>query len=153
MNGIQIDSIQFDIHFDFIVCQVPMFWKWGPVFPSQGSRMDEQRCSAPNIFQNTGSRSGQQSSLGSNLNDCKDKPRERSASFSPIPDTQQVRHVPLPLIWIKLSNPWFDVEKFSHTNVIFYFSDDRWARQLLCRDGSCPTWTHGRPAMYFDAEQ
>ena len=62
--------------------------------------MDEQRCSAPNIFQNTGNRSGQQSSLGSNLTDSKDKPPKRSASFSPIPDAKQVRHVPLQKIWI-----------------------------------------------------
>ena len=55
----------------------------------------QQKGSAPNVVQNKSNPSGQQSSLGSNLTDCKDRPRERSASCTPIPDAQQVRHVPL----------------------------------------------------------
>ncbi|XP_059893068.1 uncharacterized protein LOC132446637 isoform X9 [Gadus macrocephalus] len=49
----------------------------------------QQKGSAPNVVQNKSNPSGQQSSLGSNLTDCKDRPRERSASCTPIPDAQQ----------------------------------------------------------------
>ncbi|XP_030205923.1 uncharacterized protein LOC115538558 isoform X8 [Gadus morhua] len=49
----------------------------------------QQKGSAPNVVQNKSNPSGQQSSLGSNLTDCKDRPRERSASCTPIPDAKQ----------------------------------------------------------------
>ncbi|XP_059893085.1 mucin-5AC isoform X11 [Gadus macrocephalus] len=49
----------------------------------------QQKGSAPNVAQNKSNPSGQKSSLGSNLTDCKDRPRERSASCTPIPDAQQ----------------------------------------------------------------
>ncbi|XP_035812392.2 uncharacterized protein LOC111580740 isoform X2 [Amphiprion ocellaris] len=51
----------------------------------QGSRMDEQRCSAPHVFQNMGTSSAQQKDHSS---DASGEPPQRSASFNVVKDNQ-----------------------------------------------------------------
>lgn len=62
------------------------------IFLPQGSRMDEQRCSAPQISQNTGTPSTQRKDH--HISDTSDKPPRRTSSISrdKTEQHQQVRH-------------------------------------------------------------
>lgn len=62
----------------------PSMYLW---FHSQGSRMDEQRCSAPHILQNTGTPSPQRKDQ--RTADTSDKPVRRSGSLNRAKTDQQ----------------------------------------------------------------